>query len=234
MTREYSVTQNQLIEDINVLWLSQEFCPQEVTTATGNLVSEINPIQAENLIQRLGNPEVIFPRLEVPFSLWSTLIENEEYLTKIAQLRQGQKVFDNPVTKLTNWLENIFDNVWQTPADFNLASANTRSFTANTLKRTKLIDIDNQQVILLVEISEEEDNNKLEIKIELYPEKNTRYLPANIQLSLLSKEGQVLKFTQARNKDNYIAINKFKAPKNFDFKIEIKLNLKVKIEYFRV
>ncbi len=233
MTREYSLTQNQLIEDINVLWLSQEFCPTEVTSTPINLITDLNPTHAENLIQRLSNPEVISPRLEVPFYFWSALLENEEYLTKIAQPRQGHKAVENPVTKLTNWLENIFDNVWQTPADLNLAYAITRTFTANSLNRSKLIGIDNKQVILLVEVSQEKNDN-LGVKIGLYPEANSRYLPPNIQLSLFSKEGQVLKFIKARHQDNYIAINKFEAPKNFEFKIEIKLNLAIKIENFMV
>ncbi len=230
--REYSLTSEQLTEDLNVLWLSQQFCTAEVRKMGVNMINDINPQQAENLIQRLGNPEVIFPRLEIPFSLWGKLLENEDYLHHVSQLRQGQQKIRISITKLSEWGKNIIDELWQPPSNF-VYSRTEKNVIENSQIKQKAITIDNQQVILVLEISEE-NNNKRSIKIELYPCENSRYLPANIQLTLISSEGQVLKSTQARNQDNFIAINKFKAPLNLSFKVEVKLDLAIHTEDFIV
>lgn len=236
VTREYSLDVNHIIEDISVLWLSQKFCPSETTIGKVDDLPFLPAKQAENLIQRLGNPDIIFPRLEVPFSLWGALLENEQYLTKLVKLRQGQEVidnFDNQVTKLTNWLENLVGNLWQNPQSIQMNFAKRKSPINKNISKAKLIKIDNQQVILLMEISEEKDNI-MSVKISLYPQPNNLYLPANIELILLSSEGEFLKSKQAINENNYLEISKFKAEKNLVFKVQIKLNSVTRIEEFEV
>ena len=87
--RTYSVASEQLIADINVLWLAQQFCPHEP------LRSEITPLvsldqpQAQNLLNRLGNAAVTWPRAEIPFSLWGSLLAHGGWRQRLYEQRQG-------------------------------------------------------------------------------------------------------------------------------------------------
>ncbi len=87
--RTYSLESEDWIEDLNVLWLSRQFYPQEVTRADIALLSPLPQSQAENLLQRLGNPDIKFPRLEVPFSTWGGLVSHGGWRQKMYELRQG-------------------------------------------------------------------------------------------------------------------------------------------------
>jgi hypothetical protein len=87
--RTYVMDEDQLITDLEVLWLAQELCPEEVTKVALETLPEMSATQAENLIQRLGNPEVVLPRLAIPFSLWAALIQNNSWRDRFAKKRRG-------------------------------------------------------------------------------------------------------------------------------------------------
>ncbi|MEB3291527.1 MAG: DUF1822 family protein [Synechococcales bacterium] len=89
--RTYSLASDALITDLNVLWLAQEFCPAEILHGSVNsTVATIAPAQADNLIARLGNPDLLFPRLELPFGLWASLISNGGWRQRLVDRRQGR------------------------------------------------------------------------------------------------------------------------------------------------
>jgi hypothetical protein len=80
---------------------------------------------------------------------------------------------------------------------------------------------------LLVNITEEAEN-KLGVLIQLHPTHGERYLPANLQLSLLSKSGKVLQEVESRAQDNYIQLKHFKGEVGVYFSISVKiLNLSI-------
>ncbi|MBD2352962.1 DUF1822 family protein [Anabaena variabilis FACHB-171] len=45
--------------------------------------------QAENLLERLGNSEVVFPRLAIPFELWGALLTHGGWRQGLYERRQG-------------------------------------------------------------------------------------------------------------------------------------------------
>jgi Protein of unknown function (DUF1822) len=63
--RTYSYDGDDLIPDLNVLWLSQQLCPTEIRRAAIAPLPQIRLEQAENLLARLGNPTLLRPRLAV-------------------------------------------------------------------------------------------------------------------------------------------------------------------------
>ncbi|MBW4662511.1 MAG: DUF1822 family protein [Drouetiella hepatica Uher 2000/2452] len=87
--RTYSLDEDELIQDLNVLWIARQLCPEE------SLRAEVAPVpillrqQAENLLERLGNPAVIFPRLAVPFQVWAALLEHGGWRQRLYERRQG-------------------------------------------------------------------------------------------------------------------------------------------------
>ncbi|WP_375512100.1 DUF1822 family protein [uncultured Nostoc sp.] len=87
--RTYSLESKDLISDINVLWVTRQLNHPEALRAE---IAPLNPIaktQAENLLERLGDPNVKFPRLAVPFSLWGALLAHSGWRKKLYELRQG-------------------------------------------------------------------------------------------------------------------------------------------------
>ncbi|AUT04000.1 hypothetical protein CLI64_28480 [Nostoc sp. CENA543] len=87
--RTYTLDASDLTTDMSVLSVELQFCSQTATrTQLANLPS-LPVTQAQNLITRLGNPEIITPRLAVPFELWGGLIEHSGWRTNLYERRIG-------------------------------------------------------------------------------------------------------------------------------------------------
>ncbi|MEH1846221.1 MAG: DUF1822 family protein [Nostoc sp.] len=87
--RTYSLESEDLIPDINVLWVTHQLERSEALRAEIAPLDSITKIQAENLLERLGHPDVKFPRLAVPFSMWGALLAHSGWRKKLYELRQG-------------------------------------------------------------------------------------------------------------------------------------------------
>lgn len=74
--RTYCLNSDHLIQDINVLWVARQLCPDETTREALTPLATLPLVQAENLLERLGNPAITEPRLAVPFELWGALLEH--------------------------------------------------------------------------------------------------------------------------------------------------------------
>ena len=140
----------------------------------------------------------------------------------VQQLRES-------TTKLSWWLQDIFDESWLTIEELinpqgNLAFS-TRSI-APGIRKGKLIDmgvqLDNLTVVLLINIIEGTDE-KLGVLVQLHPAGGERNLPANLKLSLLSKAGKTLNEVSSRIQDNYIQLKPFRGEVGTFFTIEISL-----------
>ncbi len=83
--RTYTLNEADLITDIEVLWVARELCPNEVTRLAVAPLPEISSVQADNLIQRLGNKEQLLPRLAIPFQMWGALIQNDVWCQQLAE-----------------------------------------------------------------------------------------------------------------------------------------------------
>ncbi|RCJ26145.1 hypothetical protein A6770_26810 [Nostoc minutum NIES-26] len=87
--RTYSLESDNLISDLNVLWVTRQLYPEETIRATISPLPPLPQTQAETLLQRLGNADIKFPRLEVPFQLWGALLAHGGWRQKLYELRQG-------------------------------------------------------------------------------------------------------------------------------------------------
>lgn len=105
--RSYSLSEEELIGDINALWVARELCPDEVTQAAIEPVTELAPARAENLIERLGDRSVVMPRLAVPFAAWAGLLQNPAWCRRLAATRRGETTR----TPVLQWLQQGMANL---------------------------------------------------------------------------------------------------------------------------
>ncbi len=87
--RTYSLDEDDLIKDINVLWVARQLCPDEPTRATIAPLPALPLAQAENLISRLGASDIVTPRLAVPIDLWGALLDHGGWRQRLYQRRLG-------------------------------------------------------------------------------------------------------------------------------------------------
>ena len=82
------------------------------------------------------------------------------------------------------------------------------------------MQLENKSVALLIGLSPQIDN-KVGIRVQLYPASGETYLPDNIQLTLLSESGNALQSVESRSYDNYIQLKRFKLPLGKYFSIQV-------------
>lgn len=87
--RTYCLDEEDLIDDLNILWVARQLCLEEPTRSAITPLPVLPQVQAENLLQRLGNPAVATPRLAVPFELWGALLAHGGWRQHLYERRQG-------------------------------------------------------------------------------------------------------------------------------------------------
>jgi Protein of unknown function (DUF1822) len=232
--RSYCLDGDNLIRDMKVLWVAQQLCPDEVTREVVAPLPILPVVQAENLLQRLGNSSVVFPRLAVPFSLWGALLENENWRSRLYHQRLGEVTPTQVLVNLSRWLENVFEAGWQSLEALSSSStALAYSFSSvrgdrglgdSQVKGCKLINLPSgESVALLVGLTTVADG-RITVRVQLHPRPENPYLPANIKLILRSSSGEILQSVEAEGEDNYIQIPRFRCSPEFAFSVKVALN----------
>lgn len=160
-------------------------------------------------------------------------------LPAIAVEPEPEKAIAITPTKLTRWLEDSVISGWTTLENlldprFNV-TFNTRSIDREYV-RGKLIDVGLQMnsITMTLLIAVKEEDEKLKTKVQLYPSSTQQYLPAQVQLSLLSKMGKTLQSIQARERDNFIQLKPFKGKIGTRFSLEVALDDAKIVEEFEL
>ncbi|MEI1373815.1 DUF1822 family protein [Nostoc sp. UHCC 0926] len=172
----------------------------------------------------------------------------EAFIDHLSQLRQS------PVSSLVNlsqWFAGMFETGWQTieslwnlpelrPAyafrSIETLELNTLNEPKSITKRAKLIDLGiqilNQPVMLIVEISLEEDQ-QTSIRLQLHATGNQIYLPPGVHLTVLDSSGALFLNAQSRKLDNYIQLQ-FRGEPTEQFSVRVAINDISITEYFRI
>ena len=87
--RTYCLDTDDLLQDINSLWLALQLNPQAVSRTSLAPLPPLPQAQADSLLERLGNPAVLFPRLAVPFAQWGALLAHGGWRQRLYERRQG-------------------------------------------------------------------------------------------------------------------------------------------------
>lgn len=151
----------------------------------------------------------------------------------------------NQTINLGKWLKHEFSESlrfgWQMvgvllePEQEKLAFAirSTSKFQEIGVKRTKLIDLGDYAVVLLVAVILQK-NKEFQILVQVHPTQEQVYLLPNIQLSLLDESNKVLQEAQSRNRDNYFQLKRFTCPLDEDFGIKLKFKNIIYVEKFEL
>jgi hypothetical protein len=229
LDQTYSLDVEDLITDLNVMWVAREVCPVE------KLEVEPLPIsttQIEKLLDQLSKFTFYSPRLDVPFKMWGALLAVDEYRQRLYHRRLENQKNNQLANNLSQWFENIFEVGWQSFDTFISSQQKTLAVQFRTdvmlndlrVKRAKLIDLGMQlggtSVVLLLGLTSELDD-KISIRVQLHPANEEIYLIPHLRLLLLSESGKILQEVESRNHDHLIQLKKFKSypGKNFSIKI---------------
>lgn len=235
--RSYCLDAQSLIRDVSVFTVARELCPQEVTRAELAPLPTIPVAQAEQLLQRLANPSILRPRLEIPFQLWGALLENAQWRQQLGQLRLGRST--SAVVRLSQWLQNTIDQGWQTLETLlgnqpELAyQFRTTAEMSAAVQRIKVLELGEQTLWLFVGI-EPEDNDRFSIRVQLRSAEPDAILPSGVTLALLSTSGDVVQSVAARDRDNGIQLRRFRCSGGTQFSIQISIDSLSLTEEFTV
>lgn len=240
--RTYALDAHQMVQDISALWVVRQLYPDELTQAAIVPLPALPPAQAENLLQRLANPAVLQPRLELPFQLWAALIANDGWQQQLGRSRRGESApTPTPIlANLSQWLQNRVDASWQTLESLLGAEAelafNFRQAAdpdQRCIRRAKRLRLPDQDTLLLVTVEPEADE-RVSIQPQLRPLNPTLCLPAHLSLTLLLATGEAVQSVQTRDRDNIIQLKRFKCPLNTQFSLQVAIGNTVITEDFVV
>ncbi|MBW4449083.1 MAG: DUF1822 family protein [Spirirestis rafaelensis WJT71-NPBG6] len=125
--RTYSLDATDVISDINVLTVARQLCPQESSQRAIAQLPALPQEQAQNLIARLANPEIITPRLAIPFQLWGALIEHGGWRQSLYQRRLGLPEQWSVMQWLQNGVSQLAENIGWGSLNLQLSAAGARS-----------------------------------------------------------------------------------------------------------
>ncbi|MBD2336061.1 DUF1822 family protein [Calothrix sp. FACHB-156] len=189
--RAYCLDSADLISNLNILWMASQLCPEEATRAEETApLPALAIAQAQNLVERLGNPEVILPRLEVPFSTWGALLEHGGWRQRLYEQRQGQQ----QQWSITQWLQTGVSDFAQkygwasieSQLNFGGARSSPPAFTLPTLVRK--VTIAGQKYELYIQ-----PKTKIEDRVWRFELRNAikgEMIPSGFKLRLLTEDLQ--------------------------------------------
>jgi Protein of unknown function (DUF1822) len=193
--RTYCLKAEQLTQDMNAFGVTVQFCLAEQTRAAVAPLPELPLTQAQNLIRRLGDRAVGFPRLAVSFSLWGAVMEQGGWRQALYQQRQGEQG-----VWLGAWLQGQFTEVWRSidaifPPQQLAAAWRNSSALPNELyeiNRVKVLEFSSQigdesiaLCVGLTSVNEAEVN----IGIQICPVGDNLILLNEVQVRLLDGRG---------------------------------------------
>ena len=184
--RTYSLNDTDLTPDLNVLWLTQQFNPQETTQAVVNPLQTLSKAQADQLIQRLGHSDLVTPRLAIPFEQWGSLMAHGGWRQRLAAQRHGMT--EQP--SVGQWLQTGITNLaqqmgWQSMTlqpQLSAARGNQPSTPIAAISRH--LQIEDQPYELNVYAVEAESAWRFELR----PVTPGASIPAGVVLRLLTED----------------------------------------------
>jgi hypothetical protein len=233
-SRNYYFDIDALTPDLNLLQLTIDQYSTDQTRAAVLAPAAIAVVQAQNLIQRLGSPTELLPRLAVPFGTWAALLDNPTWHEQLYRQRQGEAA-TGVVTQLASWMQGQFDRVWQAadavlaPQQLAIVTRGSAAEVVDTVNRVKVVSVGDGAVGLLVKL-EPLNQTEMRIDLQIHPTGDSIHLPGETQLRLLSRDGTEI--AQAKAAVTETIRLQFRASAGESFQLEISCNNQVVMEQF--
>jgi hypothetical protein len=237
--RTYNLDVDDLIPDLNALWLSAGRYSTSQTRSAVTAVPALAIDRVAQLITRLASPALIMPRLEVPFQVWAALLENPQSQQRLCQQRQNGNVTPK-LTQLNRWLQGQIEDVWQSveqvllPQQMAMAvrssgSQSTLEIAADEVYQAQVFDVDGGQIALVMGIAPVVDTES-RISLQVHPAGGAAYLPGETQLRLLTVDGSEIGKVNAAVTETIQL--QFRVSEGEQFAIEISCGGRVLMERF--
>jgi hypothetical protein len=241
--RTYVLDAQQMVQDFAAFSVVRELCPQEETRVEIAALPEVPIAQAENLLQRLANSDILQPRLEVPFQLWGALMEQPQWRQQLGERHLGaqsiQRTVTSTIAHLGQWLQNTFEEGWQS-LDTLLGREPAMAYSfrqtevnSSAVQRVKVLELAEQTFWLAV-VLEPEADNRIAIRIQLRSAEVNGILPVGLSLTMLTHSGSVVQSVEARDQDNVIQLKRFRCAIGTEFSIQVALDATSLMEEFTV
>jgi len=249
MNRTYTLARDELIADLDVLWLARERCVPERVPLPAR--SSLNPAQTENLLVRLGQPSPGSPRRDIPFDQWGALLADDRTRQELYQRRLGE--FQPVLLPLRRWL-NVSDtslmerlrtagwqrdrDVFGTAAAFRFLETSDRDVSIRWIKPVEL-DLDtNRALALILELtSVAEETIWIFPKVCFLPPVDPdAYLPFGLKLLVIDEaDGEIFKETQVEGYSNLINLDApFMGAPGDKFSIKLAIGDRSHTEHFAI
>lgn len=186
--RAYTLDTADLTPDLNVLWVAQELGLAENPRATVAPLPTLAIAQAHNLIERLGTPDLVFPRQAIPFAQWAALLTHDGWRKRLYEQRQGMV----EQWSLPQWLRAGISGMaaefgWVKPQLQLATGLGTRS-TEVLVCRT--LEIQGQPYTLKIGPSPDSTSATPIWRFELAPVDPAQMMPVGLKLRLLTEDLQ--------------------------------------------
>jgi Protein of unknown function (DUF1822) len=187
--RTYSLDGSDIAE-ISAFGVARQLCPEEPKKGAILELSILPQEQAQNLIARLGNPEIIAPRLSIPFQLWGGLIEHGGWRQSLYQRRLGLSEQWSVLQWLQSGVSQLAQNFGWDSFDLQLSAAGARSAeempTGAVLSRQLAIAGKNYELHIIPQIEPESTTWRFELRNAAVG----AVIPGGFKLRLLTEDLQ--------------------------------------------
>lgn len=194
--RAYSLDESSLNTDMSTFWVAQTLSMAEPTRAEVPPLPALSIAQAQQLIQRLGNAELLEPRLAIPFATWGALMSHGGWRQRLAEQRRG--IAES--RSLRDWLQAGVSNLaqqwgWQQvnyQFSFNAARGSTEAAGETALLRPIQV-ADGMYTLQVIPIDLESNSWRFELRNQI----PGALIPTGLVLRLLTEDLQGFENNQA-------------------------------------
>jgi hypothetical protein len=184
--RSYCLEGSDLIADLSVLWVTQQLAASNpVAHAAAPEPVSLTTAEAHHLIQRLGNPALLSPRLAVPLERWAALLNHPGWQKRLVEQRRGL-----PERRPLQWLQSSLANLgdlgkWsRIDYQLNAAARSSEAATPTTALARQVTLADQIYELQIVPVDLSANIWRFELNSLGQP------IPAGVTLRLLSEDLQ--------------------------------------------
>jgi len=249
IVRTYTLAKDDLIADLDILWLAREQCAPEPVPIPA--LPPLPPAPAKNLLVRLAKPSPGSPRLDIPFAQWGALLADDGMRKALYLRRTGE--LQSARLPLRRWLdlgnttlmEILRTAGWQSDREvFGTAGAFRRLDAADAAPRIrwiKQIDLGLQSTArpfaLILELT-----GTAEGMIQIFPQVRflppvdpETYLPPGLTLLAIDEDGEIFNQTQVEGDSNLINLDApFTGAPGDKFSITLQVGERSSTEHFTI
>lgn len=188
--RAYSLNETDVYHDLSGLVLARELPFTDTLRAAIPALPTLSLAQVTQLIDRLGNSEVVLARQAIPFPLWGALLAHGGWRKQLYERRQGLAESWSVPQWLESTLSTLAQQIGWSSAELQLAPVRgLRSIPVVGITRSLQIE-DHSYQLQIMPLEEQSTPEALVWRFELRSADPQGEIPAGFKLRLLTEDLQ--------------------------------------------